>query len=135
MEIKFTIPGSPKGKARPRFDPRSKRTYTPEQTVSYENFAKLCYINECRRIKLHGAIFAEIKVFMGIPNSTSKKQRDSMLAGRERPTKKPDCDNIAKIILDALNGIAYDDDRQIVEVYVSKRYSDEPRVEVTMGEF
>ena len=134
MEIKFTVPGSPKGKARPRFDPRNKRTYTPQATVSYENFTKLCYINECKRARLHGAVFAEIKVFVGIPKYTSKKQRESMLAGQERPTKKPDCDNITKIILDALNGIAYDDDKQIVEVFVTKRYSEEPRVEVRMGE-
>jgi Holliday junction resolvase RusA-like endonuclease len=50
-------------------------------------------------------------------------------------TKKPDCDNLAKSILDALNGIAYDDDSQICSLTVHKFYGDTPRVEVHMGEF
>ena len=51
-----------------------------------------------------------------------------------RPTLKPDYDNIAKIIADSLNGIAYRDDAQIVDGYVRKFYSDKPRVVVTIQE-
>lgn len=57
-----------------------------------------------------------------------------MLQGKILPTKKPDCDNIAKIICDALNGVAYDDDKQIVALKVTKIYSDEPRVIVWISD-
>ena len=53
-----------------------------------------------------------------------------MLEGLMNPIKRPDADNIAKIVLDALNGIAYKDDSQIVDLSVPKRYSDKPRVEI-----
>ena len=56
-----------------------------------------------------------------------------MLDGHIRSTKKPDCDNIAKIILDALNGLAYKDDKDIVSCLIEKWYGDEPRVEVYIG--
>jgi Holliday junction resolvase RusA-like endonuclease len=69
-----------------------------------------------------------------MPASASKKKQQSMLHGGIRPTKKPDCDNIAKAVLDALNGIAYYDDSQVVTVTVEKLYSDTPRVEVEITE-
>ena len=55
-----------------------------------------------------------------------------MLTGNLRPTKKPDLDNVAKIILDSLNKIAYDDDSQIVDLHIRKYYSDNPRVLVSL---
>ena len=54
--------------------------------------------------------------------------------GKERPTRKPDFDNIGKIICDALNGIAYRDDAQIVDALVRKFYSDTPRVIVEISD-
>ena len=53
-----------------------------------------------------------------------------MLAGRTLPTKKPDADNVMKIILDALNGVAYEDDRQIVALAIRKTYGEKPGVRV-----
>lgn len=55
-----------------------------------------------------------------------------MQDGYIRPTKKPDCDNIAKIICDALNGIAYYDDSQIVKIEVDKVYNETPGVDVVI---
>ncbi len=55
-----------------------------------------------------------------------------MADGYIRPTKKPDCDNLAKVICDALNGIAYYDDSQIVEITISKYYSGTPEVRVAI---
>lgn len=78
------------------------------------------------------AVEVEIKVFVGIPQSKSKKFKNAALLGEIRPTKKPDCDNIAKNINDALNGIAYVDDAQIVKDIIEKRYSVTPRVEITI---
>lgn len=57
-----------------------------------------------------------------------------MLANRIFPVKKPDCDNIAKIILDALNKIAYKDDSQVIELSVKKLYSEKAKVLVHIEE-
>lgn len=79
-------------------------------------------------------IEVNIMAYFGIPKSTSKKKTALMLNGFINPTKKPDADNIAKIILDSLNGIAFHDDSQIVRLVVEKRYSNNPRVELTLTE-
>ncbi len=132
-EVKFIVPGEPKGKARPRFSRAGNyiRAYTPQNTVNYENYVKLCY--PCGK-KLEGGIIAEITGVFPIPKSVSKKKRLQMLNGEIPYTKKCDCDNLAKIILDALNGIAYDDDSQICKLYVSKQYGKEPRTEIILRE-
>lgn len=129
--IQFTIPGEPKAKARHRTT-KSGFTYTPKQTVEYENWVKQCYLVKHRQAILEGAIKATIKAFFKIPKSTSKKRKKLMIEGNIRPTKKPDTDNLAKIILDSLNSIAFDDDKQVVDLRVLKFYSEEPRVEVTL---
>lgn len=67
---------------------------------------------------------------MGIPASKSKKFKEQALNGLQLPIKKPDVDNVAKIILDSISGIVYKDDKQIVKLTVSKKYSDIPKVEV-----
>ena len=64
----------------------------------------------------------------------TKKNRKLIEEGKLHPTKKPDLDNVAKIVLDSLNGIAYSDDSQIVKLNVEKHYSENPRVEVTLYE-
>jgi Holliday junction resolvase RusA-like endonuclease len=127
--VKFTVPGEPKAKARPRMSTKTGRAYTPSETIQYENLVKVCYM-ESKQLKLEGQIEAQITAFYGIPKSASKKKKEQMLQGLIRPVKKPDVDNIAKTVLDSLNKIAYDDDSQIVECIVQKFYSDNPRVEV-----
>ena len=71
-----------------------------------------------------------VMAYYTIPKSISKKKRQAMLDHKVRPTKKPDFDNIGKVICDSLNGIAYRDDAQIVDAQVRKFYSDTPRVVV-----
>ena len=133
--IKFTIPGEPKGKGRPKFSRQGKfvKTYTPETTVNYENWVKICF-QEAKQEMIEGQLNAEIKCYFSIPKSYSKKKKESALNGELRPTKKPDCDNIAKIILDALNGLAYTDDKNIVDCKIEKWFAEEPRVEVEIFE-
>ena len=130
--MKLIIPGNPMGKQRPRVTKWG--TYTPEKTVEYENWVKTCYMLSNNKDKLEGAIKAEIKVYMYIPKSTSKKKRQEMLEGKIRPTKKPDVDNICKIILDSLNKLAFDDDKQIVDCWIEKWYGEDPRVELVLSE-
>ena len=71
-----------------------------------------------------------ILAFYGIPKSKSKKVKALMLEGKIRPTKKPDMDNVVKIIADSLNQVAYRDDTQIVDCQCRKFYAEQPRVEV-----
>jgi len=75
-----------------------------------------------------------VKAYFPIPKSTRKKERVLMQAGKIRHTKKPDGDNVVKSIADALNGIAYDDDSAVVDLTISKDYSEKPRVEVEIEE-
>lgn len=67
-----------------------------------------------------------------VPKSVSKVKREKMLSGSIKPGVKPDLDNVAKSILDALNGIAYYDDNQITDLKIAKRYSEKPRVDVIL---
>lgn len=132
--IKFTIPGAPKAKARPRMSTKTGRAYTPQDTINYEAWVKQCYVSTVQEyLKFDGQLSAVITAYYPIPKSTSKKNRQAMLGGTIRPQVKPDTDNIAKIILDSLNQIAYEDDKQIVELGVLKYYDEEPRVEVTLS--
>jgi Holliday junction resolvase RusA-like endonuclease len=122
------------GKGRPKFVRRGNYvgTYTPERTANYETLVKWYYTQASKGCTLTGQIKADITAYCPIPKSTSLKQHQAMLDGKIRPTKKPDWDNIGKIICDALNGIAYKDDSAIVCGTVDKFYSENPRVEVTL---
>ena len=137
--IIFVVPGEPQGKARPRVvRTRSGGScaYTPDKTVAYEELVRVRCSQACSQM-LQGELCAEITAFFAIPKSASKKSREKMASGAMCPTKKPDADNIAKIILDAINGIAYHDDSQIVELRVHKEYVDcdpQPRVKVRIWE-
>ena len=65
-----------------------------------------------------------------IPRSYTKKRVAAIKEGQELPMKTPDVDNCSKIILDSLNKVAYDDDQQVVELSVLKRWTeDEERIE------
>lgn len=138
----FEVPGKPTGKARARtfYNPKIGRvqSITPKDTVSYENLVKMCYITSEHRREWFNKepITMYITAFFEIPKSTSKKDRARMLSGELHPTKKPDADNIAKIVCDALNDVAYHDDTQIVRLIVDKRYTESaPRVTIGIYDY
>ena len=114
------------GKIRCKARPRVCRghAFTPKDTVEYEKLVRTCYKEQDGRY-LEGSIKALIVAYYKIPKSYSKKRVQAIRDGLEKPIKKPDADNIAKIILDSLNGIAYKDDSQIIELSVIKRYTEE----------
>lgn len=125
--------GKVQAKQRPRFNGRY--AYTPEKTVNYENWVKACYIEKYKNEKpFEKALEVNIIAFFEIPKSTSKKKKQEMLEDKIRPTTKPDTDNIAKSILDSLNGIAYLDDKQVVDLRVRKQYAEVPSVSVWISE-
>lgn len=135
-QIKFSVPGQPFGKQRPKFSRVGQyvKTYTPGETVSYENLVKLMYQQAAkgRMFKDGDMLDVRIIAYYEIPKSTSKKRQKSMLEHKIRPAKKPDWDNIGKIICDSLNTVAYHDDSAVVDAQVRKFYSEQPRVDVTI---
>lgn len=151
--VVFGVLGDPQGKARPRFARRGElvSTYTPQATQKYEELIRYCALIVRQKNGITKPISAdislEIKAYFKIPKTYSKKRKKRCLNGEERPSKKPDSDNIAKIVLDGLNpkmkvdhvqhkaicvheGL-YRDDKQVVSLKVDKYYSDKPRVEIT----
>lgn len=126
--VKFTVEGRPVGKARPRVTRNG--TYTPVKTKNYEQLVQWSYKNKYKNKPLEGPLRVDIIFYMYIPKNTSKVRRKKKIAGEILPTKKPDWDNMAKSITDALNGLAYKDDNQIVETHIYKYFSDNPRAEV-----
>lgn len=138
MKVKFTVLGEPAGKGRPRFSRQGQfvRTYTPEKTVAYEDLVKLEYHRQCNGHRFDDGQPLDMRVtaYYSIPKSVSKKKRQAMLDHKVRPMKKPDNDNIVKMVQDALNQIAYRDDVQIVDCQLRKFFSDEPRVVITIQE-
>lgn len=132
-QIVFTIKGEPKGKGRPRFT-KSGRVYTPDKTAQYESLVALSYRNVAKGYKFTSPVRVTIKAFHKIPKGKAKKVVGDMLDGRILPTKTPDADNVAKIILDGLNKVAWDDDTQVVDVMVTKRYAEDPLVAVIIEE-
>ena len=125
----ITIPGKIQGKGRPRF--YGHHAVTPEATVNYE--AKIA---EAYKAGMHykdnnwdslevyheGPVRVSIIVNFAIPTSYSKKKTSMCKNGEIKPNKKPDIDNIAKVVLDGLNGVAYSDDCKVTTICVRKRY-------------
>lgn len=124
----FTVPGIPVAKGRPRVT--KYVTYTPQKTKDYENLVRWSCKSKYKDKPLNGPIRVDIIFYMLIPKGTSKKRTKAKIKGDILPTKRPDWDNMAKAITDALNGIAYNDDNQIVETHIYKYFSDNPRAEV-----
>lgn len=135
--MKFTVLGIPVAKGRPKFARKGNfvTSHTPQDTVNYENLVRLSYQQSFDDLRvLQGEVSMKIDAFFPIPKSTSKKKHQLMAIGAIQHTKKPDADNVAKAICDALNKIAYADDSQIVSLEVNKYYSDVPRAEITIME-
>jgi Holliday junction resolvase RusA-like endonuclease len=135
--IEFKVPGEPKGKGRPRFSRVGNftKTYTDAKTKMYEEkIASAARLQMYPHEPLETPLNVTLELHVGVPVSYSKKRRYACLTGEEWPTKKPDIDNVAKAFLDAMNGIVYKDDVQVIRLYVSKTYSIDPHVLITVHE-
>lgn len=120
------IKGNVQPKGRPRFSRTGEyvRTYTPKRTKDSEDYIRWEYVRQTgQKEPMQGAIIVEIGCYYEPPKSASKKARQSMIEGGTLRTVKPDIDNLAKTVLDALNGTAWVDDKQIIDLRVTKAYS------------
>ena len=129
----FTVPGTPKGKGRPRFG--RGRAYTPKTTVEYERLVRLCAEDQLGDIKpLSGPVYLSVTATFPIPVSWPKAKKELAQAGLLWHTARPDGDNILKIVCDALNEMMWLDDSQVCLAKVSKKYGREPGVVVVVEE-
>lgn len=137
---KFTyieVPGEPFAKQRPRAAKKGRfiTIYTPQETKRYESkVIKSYYDRYDKNCKLDGDLTVNIEGIFSVPKSVSSKKAKKMIKGEIAHTKKPDCDNMAKVCLDGLNGVAYHDDAQINKLNISKRYGEDAMVRITIIE-
>lgn len=121
----FIVDGKPQGKQRPRFSRISKTVYTPTKTAKYEKQIALAFKAGGGRCIPEGqCVSVSVTAFFPVPKSYSKGKRKACIDGDIRPDKKPDIDNIIKAVLDGLNGVAYEDDKQVVEAIGRKYYTE-----------
>lgn len=134
-EIKFIVHSEPIGKVRHRsmvLPNGMIHNYNTKKNTDYENLVRWEYKRQCSHIYFTGELEVVINAYFNIPKSWSKLKKLAATNGEIRPQSKPDVDNISKIILDSLNAVAFDDDKQITDLHIHKYYSNEPRVEVTI---
>lgn len=127
--IYFRIPGKAVGKGRPRFT-KNGHTFTPDSTREYEELVRAMYRQKYKGKPTSEPVTVNINVYTAPAKSLSKKKRADLLS--RAPMKKPDLDNVAKIILDALNKVAWHDDTQVTALSVRRVWSDEEYVCVTI---
>lgn len=130
--MRFEVAGEVIGKGRPRFT-RSGRTYTPKKTQDYEKVIKTAYLSKYSYLSKK-SLRIKIIAYLEVAKSHSKVKKTKMLANQLQCTKKPDIDNITKVVLDALNKVAYLDDTQVVELAIIKRWSDAAKLKIIIEE-
>lgn len=144
-EMRFSVPIAPTGKGRPRFSatkivPRDgSRAFTkvhvhsPAKTMKAEGTISFVAKREMRKNDWSAfvdAVKVEIEAVHKYRKSWTRKTRDAAREGRLACTVKPDIDNIVKLVLDALNGVAFVDDKQVVSVTASKRYGEQDEIKI-----
>jgi Holliday junction resolvase RusA-like endonuclease len=107
--------------------------YTQDKTREIEARIKSAAKAQGADPVLTGEVWASAKVFFSIPEAWPRIKKMQAVTGKIRPAKKPDCDNQLKAILDALNGVAWKDDAQVVEAKISKFYAERPGAVIEFG--
>lgn len=133
MKRLFFVQCNPRGQGRPRFS--GNVAYKTSEDKAYEQGIHMAYRAAYPGAEpIHGPCKVVINALYPIPKRTSKRQREQMLEGIMLPIVRPDIDNIYKAVLDALNGVAYDDDKQVVEGEMRKYYGEKPGLLVEIEE-
>ena len=136
MIYEFEVVGDIKGKARPRVNTYTCQVYTPNNTKDYENLIRQYFqIKYPKYVPFENRVSVKIKAYFKLQKTMSKKDKQLAIEEKISPTKKPDIDNIVKIILDALNKMAFKDDNQITKLDVEKVYGEEEKVYIRVEEY
>lgn len=110
------------------------RMYDPPKTAKFKRALHRLAVKQYQDEPLEGQLEVNLIFFRAVQKSISKKERVLRLSGVHRPTVKPDVDNYIKSTFDALNGVLWADDNQIVKVAAEKRYAEQPRIEIEVRE-
>lgn len=131
-QIKLTFDGEPVSAGRPRFARRGNyvSTYDPPKSKQAKQVIASLAKKEATGELIEGPIMVEAYFYKAMPKAFSKTKKKQGIDGTLRPVTKPDTDNYVKLLLDAINGIFYKDDNQVVDVIGHKYYTDKPRTEI-----
>jgi Holliday junction resolvase RusA-like endonuclease len=135
MLLSITIPGVPVAKGRPRVTSAGKfpRVYTPAKTRRYEDLIRCEAVSAMNGDKpLEEPVCLSVTAYVQPPKSLSKKRRQEAIDGTLKPSTRPDVDNYAKAALDGCNAIIFRDDSLVTDLIVRKRYSERPRLVITV---
>lgn len=122
-KVKFTIPGEPIAQGRPRFSTHGgfARAYDPKKSRDGKSVVKLCARDAVEESgitePLNGPLVMKIQFGIPLPKSAYRKRTPVTRAWR---TKKPDLDNLVKLVKDACSGVIYLDDNQIARIVAEK---------------
>ncbi len=129
--VTFFVPGKPHAWQRARHN--GGQMFTDARTRAYKHAVGTLAKAALAGAVLVGPVEMRVAAIYAVPPSWTKKRREAALNEAVRPVSRPDIDNIAKGVMDALNGIAYDDDAQVVQLTVSKRYGEHEGVLVQIS--
>jgi Holliday junction resolvase RusA-like endonuclease len=135
--VTFRVDADPVGKQRARYAKRGNfvQTYTPDKTRNYEALIKEAAIQAMGSNEiLETPVNLYLYIRAPIPKSLPKKRLEACLNGSEKPIKKPDASNVLKSVEDAMNGVVYKDDSQIVNIHVTKVYASVSGIDVCVKE-
>lgn len=135
--VELAVAGTPRGKGRPRFVRATGRAHTDARTERAEADVRLAWIEQgpgAVRFADYAALRVEVDVILERPRGHFRTNGELGAAGLRAPypTRKPDADNVAKLVVDSLNRVAYRDDAQVVELVVRKRWGDREQVRVVL---
>lgn len=134
--IKFTVPGAAAAQGRPRFTTRGgyPRAYDPQKSRDYKKHVSTSVLIQARAagvrdaLPVRGPVYLSVTEQRAVPKSWSRVKRAAAIAGDILPTTRPDIDNVVKGIKDALNGLLWADDSQVVQLSARKVYAETPGV-------
>ncbi|MBY9081035.1 RusA family crossover junction endodeoxyribonuclease [Paenibacillus sp. HN-1] len=130
--IQFTVFGEPVAQGRPKFSTAGgfTRAYDPKKSRDYKDYVRLAAQDYAPAALLDGPLGIAVIAYRPTPKSFSKKKAAAAERGEILPVSKPDADNYLKGVKDALKGVIWKDDSQVVDAFVQKRYSAKPRIEI-----
>lgn len=134
--IVLRVAGKASGKARQRFDPRTRRAYTPPSNIISEGDVRAVWREAGEpRFEDDCAIELDVVVIVMRPDGHFRKDGSLSTEGLRYPVprkQKPDLDNAIKLVMDALNTRAYRDDGRVAKVTAERRWGDWPETLITL---
>lgn len=129
--IELRVAGKPSTKQRPRFDPRTKRTYSPPSNIISENDVRAVW-REAGEPRIEDDVAIQLGVIVEVMRPEGHFRKDGSLSteGERQPVprkQKPDLDNAVKLVMDALNSRAYKDDVRIASIVATRRWGEWPQ--------